>query len=235
MTATTSPSLSLPGRAAMLASTFVFAAYFSLLHVLIVRGIAPMLCIALIVGPWIATLGIAVWSRPGSTATKAIATFVAVLVAASLAWRFGDRIADRVDVVLYLENLTFLIGLCALFALSLAPGREPLITRLARRARDGRLPSTALRYTRHVTTAWAVFFATMAMTSTVLFTTQSRTVWSTFVNLLIWPAMVAMFALEYAVRIRVLRDIPHVPMMRGVHAFRQRDAIAPIESRSEHR
>lgn len=201
----------------------MFVVYFASLHLLIVNGVAPWLSIGLIVGPWVVALAATVLSGPSATRSVRALSMVAAVVALGLvAWTFGDSLAGHVDVVLYFENLTFLVALSALFAGTLAAGREPLITRLARSARGGRLPLQAEGYTRRVTLVWAAFFASMAVVSTVLFATQSRLVWSTFVNLLIWPSMAVLFAVEYAVRVRVLRDIPHVPMMSGIDAFRQR-------------
>ncbi len=213
-------------RAALVGAATLFVVYFAALHLLIVRGVAPWLTIGLIVGPWVAALATTVLKlAPAATRRARALRFVVVTGALGLlAWIFGDRLAGRVDVVLYVENLAFLVALSGLFAVTLSGAREPLITRLARTARGGRLPPQAVSYTRGVTVVWAAFFATMAVLSTLLFVTQSRVVWSTFVNLSIWPSMAVLFAIEYAVRVRMLRDIPHVPMMSGIDAFRQHRA-----------
>ena len=225
-----------PPRAAVVGAVGAFVAYCVALHGLIVADAAPWLAIGLIVAPWIVAMTAA--ARSGPLATRPLRTMLLVAGLALpglLAWRFADRLAAHVDALLYLENLTFLVALCGLFATTLSGHREPLITRLARIARGGQLPPQAERYTRSVTIVWAAFFATMALLSTGLFVMQSRIVWSTFVNLLVWPSMALLFAVEYAVRVRVLRDIPHVAMMSGIDAFRRRDETAPATVEGEHR
>ncbi len=220
---------------ALVASAACFVGYFVALHVLIVHDLAPWLSIALIVAPWIAALATTLRAAPvAGRRVRLLLVSASVAALGVLAWTFGERLADRVDVLLYAENLLFMLVLCGLFATTLSGDREPLVTRLARRSRGGHLPQEAESYTRAVTIVWAVFFAAMALVSTLLFVTQSRTVWSTFVNLLIWPSMAALFAVEYGVRLRVLRDIPHGPMMRGVDAFRQRHAADPMTAPGVH-
>jgi uncharacterized membrane protein len=93
------------------------------------------------------------------------------------------------------------------FALTLLPGREPLISGMARRMHGG-LSDEMVVYTRRVTIAWSVFFAAQLLTSITLFCFAPLVVWSFFVNILDLPLVAAMFAAEYAVRLRVLRDPP---------------------------
>jgi uncharacterized membrane protein len=93
------------------------------------------------------------------------------------------------------------------FALTLRPGREPLISAMARRMHGG-LSGEMAAYTRRVTIAWSVFFAAQLLTSVILFCFAPLVVWSFFVNILDLPLVAAMFAAEYAVRLRVLRDPP---------------------------
>lgn len=92
------------------------------------------------------------------------------------------------------------------FALTLRPGHEPLITAMARRL-HGLTPEMA-RYTRKVTIAWALFFALQLSLSIGLFCFAPLTVWSFFVNILDLPLVAAMFAAEYAIRLRVLDNPP---------------------------
>jgi hypothetical protein len=97
-------------------------------------------------------------------------------------------------------------GLLAGFALTLRPGHEPLITAMARRMHG--LTPEMIRYTRRVTIAWSLFFAAQLTMSVGLFCFAPLTVWSFFVNILDLPLVAAMFAAEYAVRLRVLDDPP---------------------------
>lgn len=105
-----------------------------------------------------------------------------------------------------LTHWSIYAALLAGFAFTLRPGREPLITAMARRM-HGLTPEMA-RYTRKVTIAWSLFFAAQLTLSVLLFCFAPLTVWSFFVNILDLPLVVAMFAAEYAIRMRVLDDPP---------------------------
>ncbi len=97
-------------------------------------------------------------------------------------------------------------SLLTVFALTLRPGREPLITAMVRRM-HGLTPETTA-YTRKVTIAWALFFAAQLATSVALFCFAPLVVWSFFVNILDLPLVAGMFAAEYTVRLRVLENPP---------------------------
>jgi uncharacterized membrane protein len=106
-----------------------------------------------------------------------------------------------------LAHWSIYASLLASFALTLRPGREPLITAMARRLHGG-IGVELAAYTRKVTIAWSVFFAVQLALSVALFSFAPLTVWSFFVNILDIPLVVTMFAAEYAVRLRCLRDPP---------------------------
>ena len=187
---------------------------------MIATGRWPWLLFALIVAPWVIALVPLVASRNRSPGLR-VACVAGVAVAAVLLLRYGDRVVAHGERLLYLENLIFLLALASTFALTLRGPGEPLITRLARVVHDGVLPPSAVRYTRRVTLAWSLFFATMALVSSVLYVAQPVEVWSAFSNLATWPLVATMFVVEYAIRIRVVRDLPHVSLMTGVQAFRR--------------
>lgn len=95
-------------------------------------------------------------------------------------------------------------GFLTLFMMSLAPGREPIVTTIARRLR-GPLPDVLQRYTRSVTIAWCVFFAAQLLCSLALGVLASAdviafAVWSQFINVWNIPLIGLMFAGEYALR-----------------------------------
>lgn len=95
-------------------------------------------------------------------------------------------------------------GFLTLFMTSLMPGREPIVTTVARRLR-GPLPEVLRRYTRSVTIAWCVFFAAQILCSLALGVLASAdvirlAVWSQFTNVWNIPLIVVMFAGEYALR-----------------------------------
>ncbi|SMH36386.1 COG4648 family protein [Azospirillum agricola] len=112
-------------------------------------------------------------------------------------------------------------GLLVLFGRTLAPGREPLITGIARRVR-GHLTDAMLVYTRRVTVAWCLFFAGQLAVSALLFLTASNTVWSFFVNVLDLPLVALMFLLEYACRLRRFPNLSHGSIADVVRVFAER-------------
>ena len=91
------------------------------------------------------------------------------------------------------------LALLALFGTSLRPGREAVITILARRSR-GRLSVGVVRYTRRVTWAWCWFFAAQLVGSFTLLLFAPLTLWSLFINLCNLPLIVVMLSVEYAYR-----------------------------------
>lgn len=98
-------------------------------------------------------------------------------------------------------------SLLATFGLTLRSGHEPLITGMARRL-HGDIADELVRYTRNVTIAWTMFFATQLALSVTLFCFAPLVAWSFFVNILDIPLVVAMFAAEYAIRLRCLKNPP---------------------------
>jgi uncharacterized membrane protein len=89
------------------------------------------------------------------------------------------------------------ISVLTVFATSLAPGHKPIVTIFAERSR-GELPPSVALYTRRVT--WCVFCAGQLLGSLGLLLFAPAQVWSTFVNVLNLPLLVAMFCGEFAWR-----------------------------------
>jgi uncharacterized membrane protein len=91
------------------------------------------------------------------------------------------------------------LALLAVFGASLLPGREAVITILARRSR-GRLPPEIVRYTRRVTLAWCGFFLAQLACSWLLLLFAPLSTWSLFINLGNLPLVGVMLGAEYAYR-----------------------------------
>jgi len=98
-------------------------------------------------------------------------------------------------------------GLLFTFALTLRPGREALITTMARKM-HGPIADEVVAYTRGVTIAWCCFFTTQLVTSIALFLFAPWAVWSFFVNVLDIPLVLAMYSAEYLWRLHRLRNPP---------------------------
>lgn len=118
-------------------------------------------------------------------------------------------------------------SLLATFALTLRPGRTPLITAMAYRL-HGTLTEEMIHYTRGVTIAWSAFFTVQLATSISLFCFAPLTAWSFFVNVLDIPLVATMFAAEYGCRLCVLQNPPRHSLAMMVRMVSQcMDEAAP--------
>lgn len=121
---------------------------------------------------------------------------VAAFLLALAVWRFtpdGALLSSAVP------HALIYLALLAVFAASLVPGREAIITILARNVR-GALPPLVVLYTRRVTVAWCFFFIAQLLGSALLFLFAPLAAWSLFVNVLNVPLVGAMFTAEFFYR-----------------------------------
>jgi hypothetical protein len=91
------------------------------------------------------------------------------------------------------------LALLVLFGTSLQPGREAVVTTLARRSR-GHLPASVVRYTRRVTWAWCGFFLAQLLGSFLLLLFAPLRVWSLVIGLGNLPLIAVMLCAEYIYR-----------------------------------
>jgi uncharacterized membrane protein len=112
------------------------------------------------------------------------------------------------------------LGLLTWFATSLRPNREPVVTVLARRVRRT-MPDKVVRYTRRVTIAWCVFFASQLIFSLGLLLLAPETVWSAFVNVLNLPLLAAMVLAEFGCRLILFRHEPRTGLIDTISAMRR--------------
>lgn len=103
--------------------------------------------------------------------------------------------------------LLIYFGLALVFAASLLPGRQPLVTRIATLL-DGEPDARVRRYTRRVTAAWALFLALLGVISLWLACCGSRAAWSLFTNLLGYLLIFGFFLGEFLWRRRCLPQLP---------------------------
>ena len=104
------------------------------------------------------------------------------------------------------------------FGHTLWRGKEPLVTRLARRV-HGTLTPEMEAYTRGVTIAWCVFFAAQILISALLFKFASLNAWSLFISVLNFPLLALMFGGEYAYRMAFHRNFPHASILDAIQSF----------------
>lgn len=131
---------------------------------------------------------------------------------------FWPVLLVRLDLIYLTEHVATNAMLCWFFAHTLFAGRTPIITTLARTIHAD-MPAKIERYTRQVTVAWSMFFALQIVCSLVIFNLASIEAWSLFANVLNWPLVILMFALEYACRKRVNRDFPHATIKESIDAY----------------
>lgn len=125
--------------------------------------------------------------------------------------------------LLYAPPVVLNVLLCAVFAGTLRPGGEAMVSRFARIEHGSALPPDLVRYTRFLTGLWAVFFAAMAMVSSGLALLGSVETWSLFTNLLNYLLVVLLFALEYLyrrLRFRHYRHLSPGEVLRRLHTYR---------------
>jgi uncharacterized membrane protein len=104
------------------------------------------------------------------------------------------------------------------FGRTLAPGREPIITRLARRVHGALEPPMAL-FTRRLTIAWCVFYAAQLAGSALLAAWAPLHAWSLFVNVLNVPLLALMFAGQFVFRALRHPDYPQASPWQVFQAF----------------
>jgi len=174
-------------------------------------GLGEFLTIAPLAAALIWFMGRSWRGRLGLTALTLAA------VSGWIAWRAAGANPALVYLLPHVGAYLFMLWF---FGRTLMPGREALVTRLARHV-HGTLPAEIERYTVHVTIAWCLFFAGMALASVLLFLLAPLAVWSVFANLLNVPLVVAMFLAEYLYRILRYPNFSHASIRSTIRAFQK--------------
>ena len=134
-------------------------------------------------------------------------------------WAQWSALTRYTGWVYWLEHAGTQLMLFMMFGRTLLAAQKPLCTRFAEIVHGANLTPQYRAYTRQVTLAWSVFFATIALMSSVLFFLTPLTTWSIFANFVTGPLVILMFVVEYAVRIRVRPEMRH-HILDAVRAFR---------------
>jgi uncharacterized membrane protein len=170
---------------------------------------------------------LAAWGlRRAHSRTAAVAALVLAVVAAWLGWPLLER---HFPSVFFIEHAGTNLLLAVLFGRTLRPGAEPLVARFARIV-HGTIPAEVERYTRQVTLAWTVFFATLFALSCALYLGNFLAEWSLLANILSPILVCAMFVGEYAVRLRALPNWEQVGIFGGIRAFTRHFGTARFEA-----
>jgi len=145
-----------------------------------------------------------------------------ILAAAALIawWRWSD-LERHVTDIFFVEHAGIMLALALFFGRTLRPGEEALCTRFARIVHGGTIEPRVARYTRAITVAWTVFFATMSAASCALYLGGHRDAWSVLANILTPVLIPALFVVEYGVRRWALPHHESGGILAGVRAFRR--------------
>lgn len=171
-------------------------------------AIAPVVLIALVLA----------WNAP----RRMIMLGVLVLSCVAL-WAGWPALEQHFGLVYWLQNVGMQLILFMTFGRTLIAGRQPLCTRFAEAVHAPLTPQHEI-YARQVTVAWTLFFAAMALASTLLFFLAPLVTWSVFANFLTLPLVALMFIAEYGVRRWALPDVRHAHILEAVRAFRSTPA-----------
>ena len=117
-----------------------------------------------------------------------------------------------------ISHATAYLFLMWYFGRTLVRGREPIITRFSRSV-HGQMPPAMERFTRKVTIAWCVFFASQLIASALLFAFTPLNAWSLFINLLNLPLLAFMFLGQMVYRRVRHPDYPRASIWRALEAF----------------
>lgn len=129
--------------------------------------------------------------------------FGAMAVASLLSLMLDTRFA------LYLPPVFINLAMLVIFASTLLPDREPLITKLHRLSGNQNIDSATAAYTRRLTWIWACLFAAMALESAVLAAIAPLVVWSLFTNFLNYVFVAVLLIGEYFYRITRQQNSSH--------------------------
>ena len=182
-------------------------------------------------------------SADGGSLGAVVAIAPVLLIALLLAWRSPQRLLmlgglalscialraawpaleNHFGVVYWLQHVGMQLILLMTFARTLIAGRQALCTRFAEALHGPLTPQHAL-YSRQVTVAWVLFFAAMAVASTLLFFLAPLATWSVFANFLTLPLVALMFIGEYLLRRSVLPDLQPAHILDALRAFRNNSA-----------
>jgi uncharacterized membrane protein len=208
-------------RALVALAVLFWVAFAILAHFAITQAVPPSLGAVLSLVP-LALL--VTWAARRSG--HALIGGVLFAAAALLLWLNWGQLQRHFPSVFYLEHAGMNLALALLFGRTLRAGREPLVGTFARLVHGVRLPPEVALYTRRVTIAWTVFFLALFALSSTLYLGGFRDAWSFLVNIASPFLMCAMFAGEYAIRLRALPHWERAGLLSGIRAFSRHFAEA---------
>lgn len=201
-------------RRLQLAAIIAFvAAYSGLSHYSNAVAKTHDLGVGLALGPVLAVGLLVLWR-----CAQFWAVVPAAAAAAGLLYRYWPVLEQNFSLVFLLQEGGFYSIMAASFGQSLFGPHVALCTQLANRV-HGPLNAAEVLYTRRVTAAWALFFALITLATLCLFAFAPLRIWSLFANFCVLPLIGLMFVVEYAVRRRVLPEVPRPGILAAVRVY----------------
>jgi uncharacterized membrane protein len=194
---------------------FVMIAWAVLAHINSAGSAGSDIGLFLAIAPLLAAAIIMLW-RAGDVIRTVLG---GLAVIGLLAWLWTS-LRQNVALVYFIQHLGTNLALAALFGRSLRSGGTPLVTHFALFAHNGVIPPSIERYTRLVTIAWTVFFLASAGVSALLFFFASQAAWSVFANLLTFPLVLLMFAVELFFRHQILPPDERTGVADAIRGYR---------------
>jgi len=201
-------------RLQLTASVVFLVAYASLSHYGNSIAKTHDLGVSLALGPVLAASLLLVWRWTHRLAVALLAAAATTM----LLRHYWPVLEKNFSVVYLLQEGGFYSLLAASFGRSLAGDRVALCTQLADQV-HGPLTADEVRYTRRVTAAWALFFGSITVATVGLFAYAPLRTWSLFANFCVVPLIGLMFVAEYAVRRRVLPQVPRRGILAAVRVY----------------
>ena len=137
-----------------------------------------------------------------------IAAAVFVLACPLAVYLLVARYAGQLQPLYYLPALLINTLLLIGFGRTLLPGRRPLISALAARAR-GSIDAATARYTRRLTAVWTLFFAAVIGELLLLAWLAPADPWPLYVNYLNYLLTLSLFVGEFWLRRYFLAHVEH--------------------------
>ena len=146
----------------------------------------------------------------------------AVLIGAGclLALWVSGGAASEVNRLYLAQHLCINLLLGGFFAVSLLPGRTPLISRLAQRVHGG-LSEGMKAYTRRLTIVWVAYFVVMTAVSALVFAGRPFSDWTLLCNIITPISVALLFGGEHALRYRLHPEFERATLAQAVGAFRE--------------
>lgn len=132
---------------------------------------------------------------------------------------------------LYFPPVFINLAMLMIFASTLRPGREPLITKFHRLTVSRDVDPAIAAYTRRLTWVWALLFGAMMLESAALALFAPLAIWSLFANFLNYVFVAAILVGEYFYRIVRYRHQQHPSLVQFLRNLAQTDWMRHSHSR----